>query len=90
MTIPVIPTTETCGLRIEIENEDFACALDFQNLAGKKIKSYLGIEMLGLEKQTREIDALESEGFDGVLECLGGVHAEIVDVLLHHLVEGLL
>ena len=46
--------------------------------------------MLGLEKQTREIDALESKGFDGVLEGLGGVHAEIVDVLLHHLVEGLL
>lgn len=64
----------------------------FLKFSGKEKSNLIWgyIEMLGLEKQTREIDALESKGFDGVLEGLGGVHAEIVDVLLHHLVEGLL
>lgn len=42
------------------------------------------------ERGTWEIDALKSEGLDGVLEGLRGVHAEVVDVLFHKFFESFL
>lgn len=42
------------------------------------------------ERVTGEIDALETEGLNGVLEGFCGVHSEIFHVLLHYFVEGFL